>query len=279
MNVWAVERQSLEEGLRRALERQEFLLHYQPKISLRTGAITGAEALIRWRHPTRGLVSPAEFIPVAEECGLIGPIGDWVLHEASTQARAWVHAGLPVATMAVNVSAMQLRDGNFLEGVFAVLKDTGLDGRSLDLELTESVLMNHAESTASILRALREAGIRVTVDDFGTGYSSLSYLRRFPIDAIKIDRSFVSQIAGAGDDAAIVTAVIEMARSLKLRVIAEGVETQEQLVFLRTHRCDEAQGYYFSRPVLPEKFAELLEAEKRARTSALGVLLREPGRP
>jgi diguanylate cyclase (GGDEF)-like protein/PAS domain S-box-containing protein len=279
MNVRAVERQSLEEGLRRALERQEFLLHYQPKISLRTGAITGAEALIRWRHPTRGLVSPAEFIPVAEECGLIGPIGDWVLHEASTQARAWVHAGLPVATMAVNVSAMQLRDGNFLEGVFAVLKDTGLDGRSLDLELTESVLMNHAESTASILRALREAGIRVTIDDFGTGYSSLSYLRRFPIDAIKIDRSFVSQIAGAGDDAAIVTAVIEMARSLKLRVIAEGVETQEQLVFLRTHRCDEAQGYYFSRPVLPEKFAELLEAEKRARTSALGVLLREPGRP
>jgi diguanylate cyclase (GGDEF)-like protein/PAS domain S-box-containing protein len=262
MNVRAVERQSLEEGLRRALERQEFLLHYQPKISLRTGAITGAEALIRWRHPTRGLVSPAEFIPVAEECGLIGPIGDWVLHEASTQARAWVHAGLPVATMAVNVSAMQLRDGNFLEGVFAVLKDTGLDGRSLDLELTESVLMNHAESTASILRALREAGIRVTIDDFGTGYSSLSYLRRFPIDAIKIDQSFVSQIAGAGDDEAIVTAVIGMARSLKLRVIAEGVETQEELVFLRTHRCDEAQGYYFSRPVVPEEFAKLLETEK-----------------
>ena len=262
MNVWAVERQSLEEGLRRALERQEFLLHYQPKISLWTGAITGAEALIRWRHPTRGLVSPGEFIPVAEECGLIGPIGDWVLREACKQARAWVDAGLPVATMAVNVSAMQLRDGNFLEGVFAALRDTGLDGRSLDLELTESVLMNHAESTASILRALREAGIRVTVDDFGTGYSSLSYLRRFPIDAIKIDQSFVSQIAGAGDDEAIVTAVIGMARSLKLRVIAEGVETQEELVFLRTHRCDEAQGYYFSRPVVPEEFAKLLETEK-----------------
>ncbi len=276
MNVRAVERQSLEEGLRCALERQEFLLHYEPKISLRTGAITGAEALIRWQHPTRGLISPAEFVPIAEECGLIRPIGNWVLREACKQARAWVDAGLPVGTMAVNVSAMQLRDGNFLEGVFAVLQDTGLDGRVLDLELTESVLMNHAESSASILQTLREAGIRVTVDDFGTGYSSLSYLRNLPVDALKIDQSFVRQITSAGDDATIVTAVINMARSLKLRVIAEGVETQEELVFLQTHRCDEAQGYYFSRPVLPEPFSRLLETEKSE--ASCGRSARDPSR-
>ena len=178
MNVRAVERQSIEESLRRALERQEFALHYQPKINLRTGEITGAEALIRWTHPTRGPVSPAQFIPVAEDCGLILPIGNWVLREACRQARAWVDAGLPLATMAVNISAMEFRDENFLEGVFAILKETGLDPRSLELELTESVLMKHAESTASILKTLRARGVQVAVDDFGTGYSSLSYLQK-----------------------------------------------------------------------------------------------------
>ena len=197
MNVRAVERQSIEESLRRALERQEFALHYQPKINLRTGAITGAEALLRWTHPTRGPVSPAQFIPVAEDCGLILPIGNWVLREACKQARAWVDAGLPATTMAVNVSAMEFRDENFLEGLFAILSETGLDPRSLELELTESVLMKHAESTASILQALRERGVQVAVDDFGTGYSSLSYLRKFPIDALKIDQSFVRQITTA----------------------------------------------------------------------------------
>ena len=198
MNVRAVERQSIEESLRRALERQEFALHYQPKINLKTGEITGAEALIRWTHPTRGLVPPAQFIPVAEDCGLILPIGNWVLREACKQARAWVDAGLPLATMAVNISAMEFRDENFLEGVFAILEETGLDPRSLELELTESVLMKHAESTESILKTLRARGVQVAVDDFGTGYSSLSYLRKFPIDALKIDQSFVRQITTAG---------------------------------------------------------------------------------
>jgi EAL domain-containing protein (putative c-di-GMP-specific phosphodiesterase class I) len=258
MNVQAVERQSIEEGLRRALERQEFALHYQPKVNLRTGAITGAEALLRWTHPMRGPVAPAQFIPVAEDCGLIVPIGNWVLREACTQARAWVDAGLPLTTMAVNVSAMEFRGKHFLEGVFAILKDTGLDPRSLELELTESVLMKGAESTASILKALRASGVQLAVDDFGTGYSSLSYLRKFPIDALKIDQSFIREITTAPDETGIVTAVISMGRSLKLRVVAEGVETREQLAFLQDHECDEAQGYYFSRPLLPQRFARLL---------------------
>jgi diguanylate cyclase (GGDEF)-like protein/PAS domain S-box-containing protein len=259
MNVRAVERQSIEESLRRALERQEFTLHYQPKINLGTGEITGAEALIRWAHPIRGTVSPAQFIPVAEDCGLIVPIGKWVLREACKQARAWVDAGLPLATMAVNISAMEFRDENFLEGVFVILKDTGLDPRSLELELTESVLMRRVECTESILKTLRARGVHLAIDDFGTGYSSLSYLRKFPVDAVKIDQSFVRQIATAPDETTIVTAVISMGRSLKLRVVAEGVETQEELAFLQAHQCDEAQGYYFSRPVLPEQFAKLLE--------------------
>jgi diguanylate cyclase (GGDEF)-like protein len=259
MNVRAVERQSIEESLRRALERQEFALHYQPIINLKTGEISGAEALIRWNHPTRGLVSPAQFIPVAEDCGLILPIGNWVLREACRQAQAWAVAGLPLGTIAVNISAIEFRDEHFLEGVFGILKDTGLDPRSLELELTESVLMKRAESTESILKALRARGVQAAVDDFGTGYSSLSYLRRFPIDALKIDQSFVRQITTAPDETTIVTAVISMGRSLKLRVVAEGVETEEELAFLQAHQCDEAQGYYFSRPVRPEQFAKLLE--------------------
>jgi len=260
MKVRAVERQSVEESLRRALQRQEFKLQYQPKIDLATGAITGAEALVRWMHPTRGLVSPARFIPIAEDCGLILPIGAWVLREACTQARAWLDKGLRVSTMAVNVSAMEFRDDNFLESLFGILRDTGLDPEYLELELTESVLMKRAESTASILQILRERGVKIAIDDFGTGYSSLSYLRKFPVDALKIDQSFVRQISTVGDDTTIVTAVIGMARSLKLRVIAEGVETLEELEFLRAQKCDEAQGFYFSRPIPPDRFAELLRS-------------------
>jgi diguanylate cyclase (GGDEF)-like protein/PAS domain S-box-containing protein len=259
MNVRAVERQSIEESLRRALERNEFALHYQPKINLRTGEITGAEALIRWTHPHRGPVPPGQFIPVAEDCGLILPIGQWVLREACKQARAWLDAGLPLATMAVNISAMEFRDDNFLGNVFATLKDTKLDPRALELELTESVLMKRAESTASVLKTLRASGVQVAVDDFGTGYSSLSYLRKFPIDALKIDQSFVRQITSAPGETTIVTAIISMGRSLNLRVVAEGVETREELAFLQAHQCDEAQGYYLSRPVLPQQFAKLLE--------------------
>jgi diguanylate cyclase (GGDEF)-like protein/PAS domain S-box-containing protein len=259
MNVRAVERQSIEESLRRALERQEFALHYQPKINLKTGEITGAEALVRWMHPVRGMVPPGQFIPVAEDCGLILPIGNWVLHEACLQAQVWLEAGLPLATIAVNLSAAELRDENFLHGVFAILKDTGLDPKLLELELTESVLMKHAESAQSILKTLRATGVQLAVDDFGTGYSSLSYLSKFSIDALKIDQSFVRQITTTPDETTIVTAVISMAQSLKLRVVAEGVETHDELVFLQAHQCDEAQGYYFSPPVPPRQFAELLK--------------------
>ena len=258
MNARAVERQSIEEGLRRALQRNEFSLHYQPKINFRTGTITGAEALVRWTHPTRGPISPAQFIPVAEECGLILPIGNWVLRHACEQAQSWADAALPAGTIAVNVSAREFRDDSFLGGLSEVLADTGLDPRLLELELTESVLMKHAESAALILQTLRQRGVQVAIDDFGTGYSSLSYLRRFQIDALKIDQSFVGGITTATDDASIVTAVISMARSLKLRVVAEGVETLEQSTFLRDHDCDEAQGYFFSRPVPARQFAEML---------------------
>jgi len=258
MNVRAVERQTIEESLRRALERNEFALHYQPKVDLRTGEITGAEALIRWTHPVRGVVSPAQFIPVAEECGLIVPIGNWVLRESCRQAREWLDAGLAPGTMAVNVSAVEFRGGNFLEGVLAVLTETRLDPGSLELELTESVLMKHAGSTEAILKALRARGVRLAVDDFGTGYSSLSYLRRFSIDVLKIDQSFVRQITTLPGETVIVTAVIGMGRSLNLRVIAEGVETQEELAFLQARDCDEGQGYYFGRPMPGPEFARLL---------------------
>jgi diguanylate cyclase (GGDEF)-like protein len=258
MNVRAVERQFIEEGLRRALERGELALYYQPKVNLTTGAIAGVEALLRWTHPTRGPIAPTQFIPVAEECGLIVPIGRWVLREACTQAWTWIKAALPVTTMSVNVSAMEFRDKNFLDGVFAILLETGFDPSLLQLELTESVLMKSVESTASILQNLRKRGVQVAIDDFGTGYSSLSYLRKFPVDALKIDQSFVRQISTPGDDTTIVKAVIGMARSLRLRVIAEGVETLEEVAFLRAYRCEEAQGYYFSRPVPAEQFAMLL---------------------
>ena len=266
MNVRAVERQAIEESLRRALERQEFAVHYQPKVSLKTGEITGAEALLRWTHPVRGPISPAQFIPIAEDCGLIRPIGNWILREACRQARAWLDAGLPLASMAVNISAIQFRNESFLHGVFATLEETGLDPNFLELELTESVLMKHAESTEVILKTLRAQGVQLAVDDFGTGYSSLSYLRRFAIDALKIDQSFVRQITTAPSETTIVTAVISMGRSLNLRVVAEGVETQEELAFLQAQQCDQAQGYYFSRPVAAPQFAELLETQ-RARTA------------
>jgi diguanylate cyclase (GGDEF)-like protein/PAS domain S-box-containing protein len=259
MNIRAVERQAIEESLGHALEKQELALHYQPKINLTTGEITGAEALLRWTHSVRGPISPAQFIPVAEDCGLILPIGKWVLREACQQAQVWIEAGLPFLNMSVNISAIQFRNEAFLEDVFSILQDTGLDPKCLELELTESVLMKHADATESILKILRAKGVQVAVDDFGTGYSSLSYLRRFPIDALKIDQSFVRQISTAPDETTIVTAIINMGRNLKLRVVAEGVETQEELAFLQAHKCDEAQGYYFSAPVPPQQFAKMLK--------------------
>ena len=269
MNVRAVERQSIEEHLRRALERRELTLHYQPKINLGTAAITGVEALIRWTHPTRGVVPPVQFIPVAEDCGLILPIGAWVLREACAQARAWTAAGMPPITMAVNVSALQLQSDNFLEDLCAILDETGLNPRYLELELTESALMKHAELTASVLSTLREMGVQVAIDDFGTGYSSLSYLRKFPLDALKIDQSFVRQITTIPSEAAIVRAIINMGRSLNLRVVAEGVETQDQFDFLKIHQCDEAQGYFFSPPIPSQQFARFICSQRRSAPAAL----------
>lgn len=258
MNFRAVERQAIEESLRSALQRNEFELYYQPKVDLRTGEITGAEALLRWTHPTRGLVPPAQFIPIAEDCGLIVPIGRWVLREACMQARKWADAGLLLATIAVNISVVEFQHAGFFEGVLAALKETQLDPGALDLELTESVLMRDANSTAAVLQKLKARGTQLSVDDFGTGYSSLSYLQKFPIDTLKIDQSFVRQITDTPDETTIVTAMIDLGRSLHLKVVAEGVETKEEMAFLRSHRCDEGQGYYFSRPMRHEHFEALL---------------------
>jgi diguanylate cyclase (GGDEF)-like protein/PAS domain S-box-containing protein len=260
MNSKAVERQSLESGLRLALERNEFLLHYQPKVNLDTGEITGVEALIRWQQPDRGLVPPVQFIPVAEDSGLILPIGRWVLREACRQAREWQDADLPFKRISVNVSATEFRHKDFVEGVWTILAETGFEACRLDLELTEGVLMNDAESTASVLKALKAMGVHLAVDDFGTGYSSLSYLQQFPIDVLKIDQSFVRQISSDPNDTAIVRAIIDMGKNLKQRVIAEGIETQEQLAFLQARHCSEGQGYLFSRPLPATQCATLIRA-------------------
>ncbi len=271
MNVRAVERHFLEGSMRRALERREFVLHYQPKINLETGAITGVEALLRWRHPERGLVPPALFVPIAEDCGLIVPIGRWVLHEACRQAQAWIDAGLSPLPVAVNISAIELQGKEFLESVRTTLKETHLHPRHLELELTESVLMQDAGSTAATLTALKAMGARLAVDDFGAGYSSLSYLRQFPIDTLKIDRSFVREITADSADDTIVSAIIGIGRTLKLTVVAEGIETGEQLAFLRHQHCGEGQGYHLGRPMNAEQFATVRETRE-------GYIRQIPGR-
>ncbi len=260
MGFQAVERQSLESQLRYALERQELLLHYQPKVNLKTGAITSVEALVRWQHPERGLLLPGQFLTIAEDTGMIVAIGQWVLREACRQTREWLDAGLLAVPVAVNISSVEFRSDQFLEGVQVALKNACLDPRYLELELTETVLMRHAESTAHAIDQLKAIDVRLAVDDFGTGYSSLSYLTRFRTDALKVDQSFVRDIIASAHDAIVVSAVISMGKSLKLRVIAEGMETREQLAFLQAHGCDEGQGYYFSRPLLAQQFAKLLEA-------------------
>ncbi|HMI53007.1 MAG TPA: EAL domain-containing protein, partial [Candidatus Saccharimonadales bacterium] len=249
----------IESSLRRALERDEFLLHYQPKVNLVTGEITGVEALIRWQHPDHGLIAPAQFVPIAEDCGLILPIGRWVLREACRQAFEWQAAGLPFKRISVNVSASEFRDKAFVEHVATILEETGLDPHCLDLELTEGVLMANAEATGAVLYALKALGVYLAVDDFGTGYSSLSYLRQFPIDVLKIDQSFVHQITADPDDSTIVSAIIDMGRNLKQRVIAEGIETYAQLAFLQARHCAEGQGYLFSRPLPANDLVYLLQ--------------------
>ena len=238
------------------------LLHYQPKIDLETGAIVGVEALIRWRHPERGLIPPAMFVPIAEDCGLIVPIGRWVLREACRQAQTWIDAGLPPMPVAVNISAVEFQSKDFLEGVRTILRETRLNPCYLELELTESVLMQDAEFTADSLIALKLLGVRLAIDDFGTGYSSLSYLRQFPIDTLKIDQSFVREITVGSPDDTLVSAVISMGKTLKHRIVAEGIETEEQLAFLQRLHCGEGQGFHLSRPLSAEEFVTLLMTKR-----------------
>jgi EAL domain-containing protein (putative c-di-GMP-specific phosphodiesterase class I) len=259
MNARAVEHQSVEENLRHAIERNELVLHYQPKFDIASGEIIGAEALVRWRHPERGLLSPQEFIFVAEDCGLIVPIGRWILREACRQARAWQVPGLPALRMSMNVSSVELRGPDFVAGLRSILTETGLEPHLLEIELTETMLIDDSLSIADVLRELKEIGVLLALDDFGTGYSSLTNLRRFPIDALKIDLSFIRELATDNDGSGIVTAMIGMGRNLHMQVVAEGVETRRQLEILREHGCHQAQGYYFSRPLPGEEFGRLLE--------------------
>lgn len=258
MNTRAVQRLLVENSLRRALSMGEFELHYQPKMDIASGRMIGSEALLRWKDPNLGMIYPGQFIPIAEECGLIVPIGRWVLREACRQAQAWLAAGLEVVPVSVNISAVEFRHLNFLAGVAEILEETGLPPHYLELELTESILMHEAESSESMLVALKAMGLKLAIDDFGTGYSSLSYLNRFPIDTLKIDQSFVRDIATNTDNATIVSAVIGMGQKLKQKVIAEGVETPEQLDFLRSECCDGGQGFLFSYPVSAASFAGLM---------------------
>jgi EAL domain-containing protein (putative c-di-GMP-specific phosphodiesterase class I) len=260
MNDRAVERQSIEADLRVALKRHEFLLHYQPKVNLASGRVVGVEALLRWQHPDRGLLLPAQFVAIAEECGLIVPIGRWVLAEACAQAQAWREAGLQRITMAVNSSAIEFRARDFVDNLRSTLAATSIEPGSLELELTESVLMQNIESTESVLYAVAGLGVKLAIDDFGTGYSSLSYLSRFPINTLKIDQSFIKEISSSQDDSTIVSAIINMGRNLRRRVIAEGVETRVQHEFLLSQHCDEGQGEYFSPPLAARDLANLLES-------------------
>jgi diguanylate cyclase (GGDEF)-like protein len=262
MNQRARDQQTIESGIRLALERDEFVLHYQPKLDLGTGEVVGAEALIRWLKPGYGWVYPSDFIGVAEDSGLIVPLSKWVLAQACRQAYAWQAAGLPRLCMSVNVSAIDFRQRGFVEGIEQVLEQTGLDPSLLELEITEGVLMQNVDATVTALKQIKALGVRLAIDDFGTGYSSLSYLRRFPIDVLKIDQSFIRGLSRDSNDAALVSAIISLGKSLKLTIIAEGVETLEQLDFLKAHQCEEGQGYYFSKAVAPDAFVQYLTSVK-----------------
>ncbi len=264
MNVRAIDRLELETSLRVALQNDEFVLHYQPQIDLTTGRISGAEALIRWKRPHSDPVFPDRFIPLAEETGLINEIGDWVLSEACRQMLNWQRMGMDGIRVAVNMSGRQLKDTDVVESVHRVLEESGLNPDLLELEITESTLMHERDEAVNVLHRLKDMGVGISIDDFGTGYSSLSYLKRLPIDRLKIDRSFIKDVTSDLDDEAIVKAVMAVAHSLNLKVVAEGVETQEILEFLKYHHCDEAQGYLFSRPVPPEQFAHMLWKDRNS---------------
>jgi diguanylate cyclase (GGDEF)-like protein len=260
MHAGTEDRVQLESDLYAAVTGKQFELYYQPKVDTQTGEVRSAEALIRWVHPTRGVVSPAEFIPLAEECGLIGAIGGWVIREACRQARAWQIDGVPTLRVSVNLSASQFRDSGLVESIRRALDDAGLQARYLEVELTESAVMSDPEQSIAILEQLSAMGVLVSVDDFGTGYSSMSYLRRFPIDKLKIDRVFINEIVSRPEDASIVRAIVSLAHSLRLKVVAEGVETPAQLDFLKTTGCDEYQGYHFSRPLPAAEFERLIRS-------------------
>jgi len=268
MKSVALERVSLESELHQALKLEQFELFYQPKVDTASGDIHSAEALIRWRHPQRGLIQPVEFIPLAEECGLIHEIGAWVLREACRQCAVWQRAGQPPLRVAVNVAASQFRRGDLFEVVRGALQKAQLDPRFLEIELTESAVMTNPEDSAAILEQLSRMGVLVSVDDFGTGYSSMSYLRRFPIDKLKIDRSFIAELTTRADDASIVQAIVSLAHGLRLKVVAEGVETLEQLKFLQSVGCDQYQGYHFSEPLPATEFAELVTRWQKAEDRA-----------
>lgn len=258
MNLLAQVQQSLESAIRQALQRNEFSLHYQPKLDLHSGKIVGAEALIRWHQPDHGWIYPSAFIPVAEDSGLIVPLSQWVIRQACTQARAWQAAGLPPICLSVNISAIDFRQRDFVANLVAILEHTGLAPQLLELEITESVLMQNVEETHTTLRKIKALGVRLSIDDFGTGYSSLSYLRRFPIDVLKIDQSFIRGLSSNSQDAQLISAIISLGKSLDLNIVAEGVETIEQLQFLIAHQCEEGQGFLFSKAVAADDFARLL---------------------
>jgi diguanylate cyclase (GGDEF)-like protein/PAS domain S-box-containing protein len=271
MNRKVKDRLSMETNLRKALEQQEFILYYQPKVDLSTGDICGMEALIRWQRPDGHMVSPAEFIPLAEETGLILPIGEWVFRTACRDSKHLIDMGYPNLHISANLSARQFAQENLIELIKGILDETGLDPMHFELELTESILMKDEEKLIKKLRAIKDTGVRLSIDDFGTGYSSLSYLKRFPIDVIKIDRSFVMEITSNPDGAAIVQTILAMAHTLKLRVVAEGVEKPEELMFLREHGCEEMQGYYFSKPVPLSEFEELLCSGRKLQNNQITV--------
>jgi len=254
LNALALQKLSLATQLRKALDRDELVLFYQPKVDIASGKVVGAEALVRWQHPERGMVPPGEFIPLAEENGLIVPLGEWVMRTACKQSKAWEARGGSIPRISVNVSSHQFREGNLVDLVRGILEESGADSRHICLELTEGVIMENAQANIDTLIELKAMGLKLSIDDFGTGYSSLSYLSKFPLDELKIDRSFIMQIKGAGERAAIVTAIIAMAHSLGLRVVAEGVETAVQLAFLQAQGCDEFQGYLTSKPIPAAEF-------------------------
>jgi diguanylate cyclase (GGDEF)-like protein len=256
MNLHSVERLELEGALRHAMERDELALHYQPKIQARTGRVTGIECLLRWQHPTVGLIPADQVVPLAEETGLIVPIGKWVLRTACLQMRKWAEQGLPKLRLAVNLSARQFASPTLLDDVVATLEETGVDPRRIEFEVTESVMIRDLEQGVKLLRDLKAIGVRLTIDDFGTGYSSLAYLKHLPIDCVKIDASFIRGIPMDASDVAITETILAMAGSLGLKVVAEGVETADQIRFLESRGCDEMQGFYFSKPLPADKLAD-----------------------